>query len=85
MALLIRHVLNTLAYAHLIPVIDGGILARVNGLGNLQHIDWRIHTVGPGRACLYCLSALIRSDVALDRDGMLENPDYVTGLSPAGR
>lgn len=64
-----RHVLNALAYAHLIPVIDGGILARVNEAGKLLHVDWRIHTVGPQRACLYCIGALTRSDVALDRDG----------------
>jgi hypothetical protein len=80
-----RHVLNTLAYAHLIPVVDGGILARVDDNGRLVHVDWRIHTVGPERACLYCIDALRRSDVALDRDGMLDNPDYVRGLSAAER
>jgi len=80
-----RHVLNVIAYAHLIPVIDGGILARVSESGRLLHVDWRIHTVGPGRACLYCLDAIRRSDVALDRDGKLDDPDYVKGLSAADR
>jgi hypothetical protein len=80
-----RHVLNVLAYAHLIPVIDGGILARVTENGKLVHVDWRMHTVGPERACLYCLDAVRRSDTALDRDGMLDDPDYVKGLSPAER
>ncbi len=80
-----RHVMNALAYAHLIPIIDGGILARVNDAGKLLHVDWRIHTVGPERACLYCLEALRRSDAALDRDGMLDDPDYVKGLSQADR
>jgi hypothetical protein len=80
-----RHILNTIAYAHLIPVVDGGILARVNGAGRLVHVDWRIHTIGPARACLYCLDALRRSDVALDRDGMLDDPDYLQGLSEAER
>lgn len=80
-----RWILNTIAYAHLIPVIDGGILARVTPEGRPLHIDWRIHTVGPGRACLLCLGALLRSDVALDRDGMLDDPDYLEGLSPADR
>lgn len=80
-----RHVLNTIAYAHLIPVVDGGIMARVNDGGRLVHVDWRIHTVGPERACLYCIDALRRSDVALDRDGKLDDPDYVRGLSPAER
>jgi molybdopterin-synthase adenylyltransferase len=76
-----RHLLNKIAYAHLIPVIDGGILARVSEAGALLHVDWRIHTVGPQRACLYCLKALLRSDAALDRDGMLDDPDYLRGLS----
>ena len=80
-----RHLLNTIAYAHLIPVVDGGIIARVNDLGKLLHVDWRIHTVGPGRACLYCIDALRRSDVALDRDRKLDDPDYIRGLSPAER
>ena len=42
---------------------------------------WRIHTAGPGRACLVCLGALRRSDVALDREGKLDDPDYIEGLS----
>jgi hypothetical protein len=80
-----RHILNVLAYAHLIPVIDGGILARVREDGHLLHVDWRIHTVGPEQACLYCLDALRRSDVALDREGLLDDPDYLKGLSQADR
>lgn len=80
-----RHILNVLAYAHLIPVVDGGILARVREDGRLLHVDWRVHTVGPERACLYCLDALRRSDVALDREGKLDDPDYVKGLSTADR
>jgi hypothetical protein len=75
-----RHVLNAMAKAHLIPTIDGGILARVNDQGLPVHVDWRIHTVSPGRACLYCLGALRRSDVALDREGRLDDPDYIAGL-----
>lgn len=80
-----RHVLNVLAYSHLVPVLDGGILARVSEVGALLHVDWRIHTVGPEHACLYCLAALRRSDSALDRDGMLDDPDYIRGLSHAER
>src|SRR5262249_14063850 len=68
-----------------IPVIDGGILARVREDGRLLHVDWRIHTVGPERACLYCLDAVRRSDVPLDRDGLLDDPDYIRGLSAADR
>ena len=76
-----RHLLNTMAYSHLIPVIDGGVLATVRQDGTPQHVAWRIHTVGPDHVCLTCLKALRRSDVALDREGMLDDPDYVAGLS----
>jgi hypothetical protein len=79
-----RHILNAIAYAHLIPVIDGGILARVKD-GKLLHVDWRIHTVGPQRGCMYCIGALRRSDVALDREGRLDDPDYIEGLTPEER
>jgi hypothetical protein len=80
-----RWLLNTIAYAHLIPVIDGGIAARVTPDRRPLHIDWRIHTIGPGRACLFCLGALLRSDAALDRDGLLDDPDYLRGLSSDDR
>ena len=80
-----RHLLNAVAYAHLIPVVDGGILARVRPDGTPLHIDWRIHTVGPEHACMVCLGALRRSDVALDRDGKLDDPDYIAGLSEEDR
>lgn len=80
-----RHVLNVISNAHLIPMIDGGILAVVDDKKRLVHVDWRIHTVGPGRACVYCLDAVRRSDAALDRDGKLDDPDYVAGLSADDR
>ena len=76
-----RHLLNSLAFAHLIPVVDGGIFAQVTPKGTPQHVAWRIHSVGPERACMVCLGALRRSDVALDREGKLDDPDYVAGLS----
>lgn len=80
-----RHLLNVIAKAHLIPIIDGGILARVDPDGLPQHVDWRIHTVGPSRRCLYCLGALRRSDVSLDRDGLLDDPDYIDNLPSMDR
>lgn len=79
-----RHLLSVISYAHLIPVIDGGIFARVAD-GRLKHVDWRIHTTGPDQACLYCLQALVRSDVALDKNGLLDDPDYINGLTEAER
>jgi hypothetical protein len=76
-----RHLLNALAYAHLIPVVDGGILAKVEK-GHLIHANWRAHIVGPGRPCLLCLDTLRREEIALDRAGLLDDPAYIKGLGP---
>jgi hypothetical protein len=80
-----RWIINAISYAHLIPIVDGGIQARVSAKGTPLHIDWRIHTAGPGRACLVCLGAVRRSDAALDRDGLFDNTDYLQGLSDSDR
>jgi hypothetical protein len=80
-----RHVLNAVAYGHLIPVVDGGISARVKPDGTPLHVAWRIQSVGPGNACLVCLGAVRQSDIALDREGKLDDPDYLAGLSEAER
>ena len=80
-----RHVLNALAYSHLIPVVDGGISARVKPDGKPLHVAWRIHTIGPEHACMVCLGALRRSDVALDMKGKLDDPEYIAGLSEEAR
>lgn len=80
-----RHLLNAVAYAHLIPVVDGGIAARVKPDGTPLHIDWRIQTTGPEHGCLVCIGALRRSDIALDREGKLDDPEYIAGLSEAER
>jgi len=76
-----RHLLNALAYAHLIPVVDGGVFAKVHDK-KLIHADWRIHTIGPERPCMICLGALRREDIALDMDGKLDDPAYIRGLGP---
>jgi len=74
-----RHLLNGSAYSALIPVVDGGIFALVDG-DKFVHADWRIHTIGPGRACLVCLKALDPADISLDIAGQLDNPDYIKNL-----
>lgn len=80
-----RHLLNSMAYSHLVPVVDGGIFAKVQSDGRPQHVTWRIHTIGPDHACLVCLGALRLSDVELERTGQLDSPDYVAGLSEEDR
>ena len=75
-----RHVLNSVAYAHLIPVVDGGIAVRTNRLGKLAAADWRAHTATVGRQCLQCLGQYLGSDVCLEQQGMLDDPVYIRGL-----
>ena len=74
-----RHLLNVLAYSHLIPVVDGGITARVKPDGTPQHVAWRIHTVGPGRSCLVCLGQLRRSDAPSTARGSSTTPTISRG------
>lgn len=77
-----RQVLNFIAYAHLIPVIDGGIKVRTNKLNTkIVGADWRAHTVGNERVCLECLGQY-RSEIAkLESEGYLDDPDYIEGMS----
>lgn len=74
-----RHVLNHFAYAHLIPVIDGGIAVRFKA-GRFTGVDWQLQTVAPGRPCLACLGAYAADDVSVEESGMLDDPSYLNGL-----
>lgn len=78
-----RHVLNTVAYADLIPVIEGGL--RVDSLagGGLRNAVWRSAIVTAGRPCLVCIGQYDPAHVQLERDGSLDDPTYIAGL-PAG-
>lgn len=80
-----RAALNTLAYAHLVPVIDGGISvdAFADGEG-MRGATWRSHVVRPGRPCLACNGQLDLASVTADRAGDLDDPHYIAGLGADG-
>lgn len=74
-----RAILNHFAYAHLIPVIDGGIAVRFKN-GEFSGVDWQLQTIGPNRPCLECLGVFNQGDVSTEIAGMLDNPSYLQGL-----
>lgn len=75
-----RHILNHFAFAHLIPVIDGGIGVRFKRDGRFSGVDWQVQSVRPGSPCLECLAAYDQGDVSTEEAGMLDDPSYMAGL-----
>lgn len=76
-----RGILNALAYADLIPVIDGGIDIQPFPDGGMRSATWRTHVLVPGRPCLVCNGQLIASEVAVDRGGSFDDPVYINGTA----
>lgn len=81
-----RSVLNTIAYSDLVPVIDGGI--HVDAFpddGGMRNATWRSHVLRPGRPCMICNRQLEAGKIVADKEGLLNDAEYIEGLPPAER
>ena len=74
-----RAVLNALAYSDFIPVIDGGIGIDVFDDGSMRNATWRSHVIRPMRPCMSCNGQLDLGQVVPDRQGLLDDPEYIAG------
>ena len=76
-----RDVLNYVAIAHLIPVIDGGIEVqhdyRTEGIFSAH---WRSQIVTPYHRCMRCSEQYSSGMVMAELDGSLDDPSYINNL-----
>jgi len=77
-----RFILNCIAYAYMIPVVDGGIDASYSKKSrNLDQARWRTYTSSPERRCMKCMEQYSPENVSLEQSGLLEDQKYIKGLS----
>ena len=76
-----RDILNYVANAHLIPVIDCGVAIRKNRKRDtLEGAHWRAHIITPYHQCLRCNRQYNTGMVSAELDGSLDNPSYISAL-----
>ena len=72
-----KDLLNYIAYTHCIPVVFGGVRVASKPDGSLADATWSVVRAGPGFCCLRCDGQYSTSDVVMERDGTLDDPNYV--------
>lgn len=78
-----RDILNYIAIAHQIPVIDGGVAVDTDlATDKLFAAHWRAHVVTPEGRCLRCMGQYNSSMVTMELDGSLDDPTYIRDLPP---
>ena len=81
-----RDVLNYIAQAHMIPVIDGGVSVETDTSKDaLFSAHWRAHLVTPYHQCLRCSGQYNSSNVVMELDGSLSDPSYISNLPESER
>ena len=78
-----RDILNYIAVAHQIPVIDGGVAVDTDmSTDRLFAAHWRAHVVTADSRCLRCAGQYNSSMVTMELDGSLDDPTYIRNLPP---
>ncbi len=70
-----REVINHLAYANCLPLIDGGVL--VESRERLLSAKWQAHLVGPDMQCLRCRGQYNSGDARDERMGIRRHGRYI--------
>ena len=70
-----RHRLNYIAYSHLIPVFEGGIIAAPQN-GKMGRPRWQTHAAYPGVRCLRCHGQYDEDGLSAEVSGEQDSPSY---------
>lgn len=81
-----RDVLNHIANAHLIPVVDCGVdVSPLNRHRKFDNSHWRAHVVTPYHQCMCCNGQYNTGMVNAELDGSLDNQSYISSLPKENR